>query len=343
MVDFRRCVYMFWALCYSTLLKNDCSAQNSTSSPPESTDCITVEFVGRMGNLMFQYAAMVGYCHRRGLAWEYCAHAVNPKYYEADLPLKEMMYNFHIPYKRSRYCQLRNQRYTEHAHDVHAMMFDKDVLKVEPGTTVVGYLQSWRYFHPHAESQVRHIFRLKNDAIREQGQGFILDVRKSLPSPDYKVVGVHIRLGDKVGNSFYNSWALSEAYYQRAIELLNRRHANVSLVFFTGGALDAATIANDEDWTHQHYGAANQYVFFESSGDHLVALQSLMSCDAIIVAHSSFSWWAAYLSNSLEIVAPKQMFPLNGPGYNYEDYYLPWWTLLDENHDEDRIIGVNPF
>lgn len=340
MASLQQCLYLLLVLCFAM---NDCATQNATLQEV-STDCITVDFVGRLGNLMFEYAAMVGYCHRRGLAWESCAHLTDPKHYELELPMKDMVNNFYIPYKRSKHCQIRpNQWYREHAEDVHAMMFDKNVLTVEPGTIIVGFLQSWRYFHPHAEKAVRHIFRLRDPQIREQGKAFVTDIKKSLPSSDYKVIGVHVRLGDKIGNSHYNAWSLSAAYYQRAIELLNRRHENVSLVFFTGGALDASTIANDENWTQEHFAADDKHVFFESSGNHLVALQSLMLCDAIIAGHSTFSWWAAYLSTSMEIVAPKYMFPPDGPNYRYKDYYLPYWSLLAEDPVEDRIVGINPF
>ena len=319
----------------------------SLLGPDKSTtheECITVEMVGRLGNLMFQYAAMVGYCRRRGLPYETCAHLTNPKFYDPELPIRELTNNFHIRYKQSANCKLISERYTEHAYDVHAMLFDKEVMTVKPGTMIIGYLQSWRYFHPHAEKDIRKIFSFRNEEIATKGLAFISDVRDLLPSPGYKVVAVHVRLGDKANNTFYNSWSLSEEYYKRAITLLNERHGgNVALVFFTGGAISSSDAAADEKWTESHYGALNEHVFFESSGHHLVAMQSMMACDAIIVGHSSYSWWAAYLSASMEIVAPKYMFPSGGPGYRHEDYYLPWWSLLAEDPNEDRIIGINPF
>lgn len=56
-------------------------------------------------------------------------------------------------------------------------------------------------------------------------------------------------------------------------------------------------------WSH--------HVFYESSGDEFTALRSLMRCDVIVVAHSSFSWWAAYLSDTMEVIAPKDLYPRN--------------------------------
>jgi hypothetical protein len=52
-------------------------------------------------------------------------------------------------------------------------------------------------------------------------------------------------------------------------------------------------------------------VFYENSGDEFIAMRTMMHCDVIIVAHSSFSWWAAYLSNSMEIIAPRDIYPSN--------------------------------
>ncbi len=87
-------------------------------------------------------------------------------------------------------------------------------------------------------------------------------------------------------------------------------------------------------------------VFTESSGNHFIGLQSLMLCDIIIVAHSSFSWWAAYLSESYEIYAPRNLY---APGVSQipekliDDYYPSHWSLLSGNTSEDRIVGRNPY
>jgi len=75
-----------------------------------------------------------------------------------------------------------------------------------------------------------------------------------------------------------------------------------------------------------------------------VAMRTMMHCDVIIVAHSSFSWWAAYLSNSMEIIAPRDIYPANSIHFvEVDDVYPPWWSLLAQNTSLDRIVGYNPY
>ena len=86
-------------------------------------------------------------------------------------------------------------------------------------------------------------------------------------------------------------------------------------------------------------GAGETHFHFEKSGDHHIAMRALSLCDGLIIGQSSFGWWAAYLSNSSEVVAPRNIHSQNGPRVELEDYFLPWWTLLSSNAAEDRIAG----
>ena len=78
---------------------------------------------------------------------------------------------------------------------------------------------------------------------------------------------------------------------------------------------------------------------FEKSGDHLKAMRSLSLCDGLVIGQSTFGWWAAYISNSSDVIAPKNMFAEKGPRFLVDDYFLPWWTLLSSVPEEDRIVG----
>ena len=86
-------------------------------------------------------------------------------------------------------------------------------------------------------------------------------------------------------------------------------------------------------------------VYFDESEDHFVSLKAIGLCDAVVVAHSTFSWWAAYLADTLEVVAPYHYFTSHlevEKKYVMEDFLLPWWTVLSSNSSEDRIVGWNP-
>lgn len=208
-------------------------------------------------------------------------------------------------------------------------------------------MQSWKYFHPHAEKTVRKLYAVP-EVPAHTAKIFVSNIRRLIPH-NYKLIGVHVRLGDKLGNPqnahFYDQWALSEDYYRKAIKLLTARHPRSALVFFSGGGENKDALNKDRDWTKEKFGSLSNHTFFDRSEDHFVALKALSLCDSIVVAHSSFSWWAGYLSNTLEVVAPYHMFSAAAEvteGYKMEDYYPPWWSVISGNSSEDRVVGYNP-
>lgn len=305
-------------------------------------DCLTVELLGRMGNLMFEYASLVGICTARGLNYTTCAHISNANWNTWDLPIKEFIQTFNLPLVSASTCNIvRRRDYREKSY-----VYDPHMLKIDYGTTIHGWLQSHKYFHPHAEKTLRQLYQLP-EFPRHKAENFITNIRNHLPS-GCKLIGVHVRLGDKINNkqnaNFYDQWSLSGAYYQKAIRLLTARHKSHALVFFSGGAENKDGLSSDRHWTKQQYGGISNHTFFDHSDDHFVSWHALSLCDAIVVGHSSFSWWAAYLSGTLEVVAPYHMFSASAEkteGYAADDYYLPWWSLLSADPAEDRVIGPN--
>ncbi|XP_055345922.1 galactoside alpha-(1,2)-fucosyltransferase 1-like isoform X2 [Paramacrobiotus metropolitanus] len=68
--------------------------------------------------------------------------------------------------------------------------------------SVWGYLQSWKYFHPHYREAIRHQFRFKQDvldradAVRTRILNEMSEKLASHENRSRPVVGVHIRRGD---------------------------------------------------------------------------------------------------------------------------------------------------
>lgn len=308
------------------------------------TDCLSVEMVGRMGNLMFQYAGLVGLCKARGQSYLHCARIPTwqLRWSDAEFPLSEFVHAFNLRTDSPSRCVIHpNVKLIENGDDS-SIKYDESLLHAEAGSLIKGYMQSWRYFHPHAKEEIYSIFHDLPASSAQLGSDFISKIRQGIP-PGFTIVGVHLRLGDKLNNSFYNQWALSPAYYNKAIDLMAARHSDVAFVYFTGGSVLSSPDQRHGyvQWTREHVNTNFTYKFFERSGNHFIAMHALMRCDAVIAAHSSFSWWAAYLSGSREVVAPRSLFPkgAGGPEYVVDDYYLPWWSLLDEDARFDRIVA----
>ncbi len=114
-------------------------------------------------------------------------------------------------------------------------------------------------------------------------------------------VAVHVRLTDYVGNAFYVDLGhhehadMSDNYYVKAMAEFPK---DTKFLIFSDDIEKAKTMPMFQ---------GEQFEF--SEGKTAVEDMNLMaSCKGIIIANSSFSWWAAYLSGANKIIAPKQWF-----------------------------------
>lgn len=311
----------------------------------EARGCYTIDFNGRLGNLMFQYGAVIGLCAKQNMSLSSCAYIKNPEFWDSGCPVRTLVHTFNLFKSPINGCILTST-YTEHGGHTNDIKFDPNVLLQPLGTALVGYYQGWQYFD-HARPLIKQTYTFPA-AVQHEASRFIYSVRENCPNLNCKVVGVHIRLGDKLHMNWYNSWALSSAYYLKAMNIVMHRHSssNLMFVFFVGGSETNNDVHEHEPWVISHIAKplnlSSDQMFIEKSNDHLIALQSLMICDIIITASSSFSWWGAYLSDSMEIYAPRNLFEkgsANEMHVEVEDYYPPFWTWLSEDPHEDRIIG----
>ena len=129
------------------------------------------------------------------------------------------------------------------------------------------YSQDERYFKDY-EGEIKQLFG--------EGIGFI------------PFVGIHVRRGDYVDNPFYVDLTKTD-YYEKAMAHFPDKNF---LVF-----------SDDTEFCKEYFKDKVQVV---EGGTELEDFNQLASCEHIIIANSSFSWWAAYLCNnpSKVIIAP---------------------------------------
>jgi hypothetical protein len=103
------------------------------------------------------------------------------------------------------------------------------------------------------------------------------------------MVAIHVRRGDYVNNPFYVD-LMETDYYDRAMaEFPDEKF----LVF-----------SDDINWCRQ------QDIFKDcefSEGNEIDDMNTMASCKGIIMANSSFSWWAAFLSYA-KVIAPRDWY-----------------------------------
>jgi len=136
------------------------------------------------------------------------------------------------------------------------------------------YVQDEKYFKEYAD-EIRALF--------SSDIGFLSQV------------GIHVRRGDYVDNPFYVD--LSETgYYEEAMGRFPDR--------------DFLVFSDDTDFC-RHYFRDNKRVQVMGGQTEIEDFNMLASCESIIMANSSFSWWAAWLcpNPAKEIIAPKRWHP----------------------------------
>lgn len=147
------------------------------------------------------------------------------------------------------------------------------------------YIQTDEYFKDF-ESDIKAMF----------GTGISFDPR----------IALHIRRGDYVGNSFYTDLSATD-YYKKAIDMFPGERFLVFCKDRQPGNKDS----EDMKWVKEYLTPLLGDRFDIWDGvDEIADMNKMAGCKDIIMANSSFSWWAAYLNPNpiKKVIAPKQWF-----------------------------------
>jgi hypothetical protein len=174
--------------------------------------------------------------------------------------------------------------------------FDPGIKELKPPIWLDGYWQSYQYFDAIAEI-------LRNDLGRPQGlssstQAFISRIKLT------DSIAMHIRRGDYVSNK--NASAMhglcSLEYYKQGLEAVAAGLDNPHCFIFS----------DEPGWARNHLKFSMPATVVDINGPEAAHedLWLMSACDRFVIANSSLSWWAAWLSNAANkvVVAPRQWF-----------------------------------
>ena len=153
---------------------------------------------------------------------------------------------------------------------------------------IEGYFQSYVYFDRHKKSIIKH---LDFDIIDEKEMLNYLELIKKNQS-----VCVHIRTIQKSEKTTIEekNELLDVNYYNEAIDDLKTKIGK-NVVFFV--------FARDINWAKQNLNKGFNYIFIEPSiRNDLQEFILMTQCKYFILANSTFSWWAAYISGSQQVI-----------------------------------------
>lgn len=275
---------------------------------------------GRLGNQMFQYAALVGIAKQCGFDFRIPDHSKVSRfdYHNGTTTIAEyhqLQHCFEMLHCGNRYGIISGDEV--YLHDSHE--FCEELFNNCPNhTTLKGYFQTEKYFK-NAEKLVRLDFRFKSDIIDkvENQYGEYLKqkpvsivVRHFNPEFDYQ----------GCENAHRN---LPFEYFEKGIEMLGKDRTYI------------VCSNNIELCKQQEVFQGNNFIF----ADKLPAdtnkahfdLCLISKCQDFIISNSTFSWWGAWLGTgeNKKVIAP---VPWYGPALsdiNTEDLYPPEWIKIE--------------
>jgi hypothetical protein len=155
----------------------------------------------------------------------------------------------------------------------------------------IGYWQNPQYLNFVRNSLLKSISF--ND-ISASNYKFVRKLEK------YVSIAIHIRLGDY---KKYNQWnVINLDYYKKAIDFFENKYSNTKYVIFTNDQYSAKKIIDSIPRS-----ISFTIVNWNNESNSYQDLYLMSKCHHIIIANSTFSWWAAILNKNKDkhVVAPK--------------------------------------
>jgi len=289
---------------------------------------------GGIGNQLFQYFAGQYLAHKSGgvlkidsafsqfgrsghLDW--IGELTLPGYISPSAPRFSFRYLDSLMKRRvrdflARFIQTKEMKLSIlHQYHSPAPGFDPQLEQLKPPVTLVGYFQTWRYFQALKDRDLVPEINMKNPSR------WFLDMADKLRNQG-NVLGIHVRRGDYVGNAGIGT--LSMAYYEAAAEELRSRGAEWDGVWIFS---DDVKLAQSE---FGEFLKGEENITFVQPPLESHAFESLLllsQSTSILIANSTFSWWAATLGNPDKYVAcpskwfaqmedPQDLYPQNWVG-----------------------------
>jgi len=296
---------------------------------------ITVNLMGGLGNQLFQFATGLEVAYRSktelvlDLSWYQQKARRSNGLTLRDFELKDIAQGVEILNRSPNIVQ----SYARHGRDVllrrvpprvsqfvpriyveKLPYFDERVLGLRAGSELIGYFSSWKYF-PSVANDVRE--RISSSSSGSQWlQSELKEIRLQ------NAIVLHIRRGDYLTlNSTYGH--LTPAYYCRAVEVL-RRLGHVGQVWIMSD--DPVGAMN---WLSP-YLEVDRVINPPDSSTSTESLVLMSEANALVIANSTFSWWAAFLnpSSGRSVIAPRPQWA-DLTIRDSRDLYLPDWLTVD--------------
>ena len=269
--------------------------------------------LGRLGNQLFQYAALKGLASKNG----YTAKIPNPQTmnWHGQTSLLDR-FNIDCEYLTQADMNTLENLYEEPTWE----KYDDNFFNIPDNTTLEGFFQSTFYFE-HIESEIKKELTPKAEYLNK-GKQYIQLLKDKY---NCEIVSVHVRRGDNMTNGqtelieAFNPGGLYEQYFTKAKKVFEGK--NVKFLVFTGGQRFNEDNSTDVDWC-KNFFKGDEFLFSEGQPQ-IDDFCRIMLCDHNILSHaSSFGWWAAYVNpNPNKITVAPEYYSPDSPTLKREKFY----------------------
>lgn len=266
---------------------------------------------GRLGNQLFQYAAMLGLSikHKTKLSlpkWAY------EEYFESKFP------SAHNEFKEGKLTflcgtpQIVNEAFFHYTPGLYDNLDYKST-----NYNFHGYFQSEKYWAPYQES-IRAALRFKKEFVDQLRRKFYLAFKK-------RTIAISIRRGDYVDNPNYE--LLPITYYITSLFEHFPDWRSYNIIVFS----------DDIPYCKVHFDCVDN-VFFAENNTAIEDICLMSQCDHFILSNSSFSFWGAYLGEKrkTKIIRPAHYFRGElAKTCDTKDFWPERW--IEHNHTDKRL------
>lgn len=268
---------------------------------------------GRLGNQMFQYAALVGIAKNMG--YNYCIPD-HSKFIDAGNAMSvyhQLQHCFKMSNLGDRFGYIDGDEVELEQYEFCEELFNG----CPDNTTLKGYFETEKYFK-NAESEVRLDYSFKDEVLDEVKKEFDSAIKDS---PVSIVVRKYSDSFDYPGCEL-NHRNLPLKFYEECIDFFGKDRTYI-------------ICSNDVEWCKsQDLFSGNNFIINEVISDKVrknyydLCLVSL--CSDFIIANSTFSWWGAWLSSNKnkKVLCPDPWFGPKQSQLNTVDLIPESWIKI---------------
>lgn len=280
---------------------------------------------GRLGNQIFQYAILKCISLHKGyeivLPKENSEFLIdgryNPDINGIDKYKLDLFDCFELDVKTDTVHNIVNKIQYKYKENF-TMDYDTNLIpNSQDHTNYDGFYQCIQYYISFQEKLKKDLIFKKD--IQNTVENYLNNIKKQHNIET--IVTVHVRRGDLASDNGKYQVLLSNEYYKNLIDTL--KDNKTKFLLLSDNIEWCKENIKDDDIIYCDINKSNSNI-----QPHILDFCTLSNGDKIIMSSSSFSWWAAFLSNSKEIYCPNRWFGSQYTNFHESNIRHPNWIKI---------------